>query len=383
MKKFRWSGFLFFIAILFVCATIFYSSYVASKIAIAERKYVSEWIEAQQTILSSKDSSNLNLATQISANNQDIPIIETNEKGIPTGNTLNLDTASIAADSLYLAKKLENFKDFCKTPIVLVISDSPYIANHYYYGPSKLLKEVEWYPFIQLLIIALFIFVAIGAIRTRYKNEQDKLWLGMAKETAHQLGTPVSSLQGWITLLKEKETKDPIVFEIEKDIERLQLISDRFGKIGSAPVLTRNNPFIEIERMVAYMKLRSSKQVVFECDLPEEALVMLSIPLFDWVLENLIKNALDATEGAGKITISASVQNKQVNILISDTGKGMDSQTANKIFEPGYTTKKRGWGLGLPLSKRIMESYHHGKLFVKYTEPEKGTTFCLQLPIAQ
>lgn len=383
MKKFRWSGFLFFIAILFVCATIFYSSYVASKIAIAERKYVSEWIEAQQTILSSKDSSNLNLATQISANNQDIPIIETNEKGIPTGNTLNLDTASIAADSLYLAKKLENFKDFCKTPIVLVISDSPYIANHYYYGPSKLLKEVEWYPFIQLLIIALFIFVAIGAIRTRYKNEQDKLWLGMAKETAHQLGTPVSSLQGWITLLKEKETKDPIVFEIEKDIERLQLISDRFGKIGSAPVLTRNNPFIEIERMVAYMKLRSSKQVIFECDLPEEALVMLSIPLFDWVLENLIKNALDATEGAGKITISASVQNKQVNILISDTGKGMDSQTANKIFEPGYTTKKRGWGLGLPLSKRIMESYHHGKLFVKYTEPEKGTTFCLQLPIAQ
>lgn len=383
MKKFRWSGFLFFIAILFVCATIFYSSYVASKIAVAERKYVSEWIEAQQTILSSKDSSNLNLATQISANNQDIPIIETNEKGIPTGNTLNLDTASIAADSLYLAKTLENFKDFCKTPIVLVISDSPYIANHYYYGPSKLLKEVEWYPFIQLLIIALFIFVAIGAIRTRYKNEQDKLWLGMAKETAHQLGTPVSSLQGWITLLKDKETKDPIVFEIEKDIERLQLISDRFGKIGSAPILTRNNPFIEIERMVAYMKLRSSKQVVFECDLPEEALVMLSIPLFDWVLENLIKNALDATEGAGKITISASVQNKQVNILISDTGKGMDSQTANKIFEPGYTTKKRGWGLGLPLSKRIMESYHHGKLFVKYTEPEKGTTFCLQLPTAQ
>ena len=382
MKKFRWSGFLFFIAILFVCATIFYSSYVASKIAVAERKYVSEWIEAQQTILSSKDSSNLNLATQISANNQDIPIIETNEKGVPTGNTLNLDTASIAADSQYLIKTLEDFKDFCKTPIILVISDSPYTANHYYYGPSRLLKEVEWYPYIQLLIIALFILVAIGAIRTRYKNEQDKLWLGMAKETAHQLGTPVSSLQGWITLLKEKETKDPIVFEIEKDIERLQLISDRFGKIGSAPVLTLNNPFIEIERMVAYMKLRSSKQVVFECDLPKEAFVMLSIPLFDWVLENLIKNALDATEGAGKITIEASVHNKQVQILISDTGKGMDNQTANQVFEPGFSTKKRGWGLGLPLSKRIMESYHHGKLFVKNTAPGKGTTFCLQLPLA-
>jgi signal transduction histidine kinase len=203
----------------------------------------------------------------------------------------------------------------------------------------------------------------------------------MAKETAHQLGTPVSSLQGWITLLKEKETKDPIVFEIEKDIERLQLISDRFGKIGSAPQLTRSNPFIEIERMVAYMKLRSSKQVVFECNLPAEVFVMLSAPLFDWVLENLIKNALDATEGAGKITILATVQNNQVIVTITDTGKGMDSETANQIFEPGYTTKKRGWGLGLPLSKRIMESYHEGKLFIKQTELGKGTTFCLQLPI--
>jgi signal transduction histidine kinase len=282
---------------------------------------------------------------------------------------------------LYLTKKLAEFKKYSKEPIVVVISDSPYVANHYYYGPSKLLQEVEWYPYIQLLIVALFVFIAVSSLRSRYKNEQDKLWLGMAKETAHQLGTPVSSLQGWITLLKEKETKDPIVFEIEKDIERLQLISDRFGKIGSAPQLTRSNPFIEIERMVAYMKLRSSKQVVFECNLPAEVFVMLSAPLFDWVLENLIKNALDATEGTGKITILASVQNNQVIVTITDTGKGMDSETANQIFEPGYTTKKRGWGLGLPLSKRIMESYHEGKLFIKQTELGKGTTFCLQLPI--
>jgi signal transduction histidine kinase len=381
MKQYKWSGLLVFIAILFVCATIFYSTYVASKIANTEKKYVREWIQAQQTILSSKDSSNLNLATQISADNEDIPIIETSEKEVPTGNALNLDTASIASDSLYLIKKLAEFKKYSKEPIVVVISDSPYVANHYYYGPSKLLEEVEWYPYIQLLIVALFVFIAVSSLRSRYKNEQDKLWLGMAKETAHQLGTPVSSLQGWITLLKEKETKDPIVFEIEKDIERLQLISDRFGKIGSAPQLTRSNPFIEIERMVAYMKLRSSKQVVFECNLPAEVFVMLSAPLFDWVLENLIKNALDATEGTGKITILASVQNNQVIVTITDTGKGMDSETANQIFEPGYTTKKRGWGLGLPLSKRIMESFHAGKLFITQTELGTGTTFCLQLPI--
>jgi K+-sensing histidine kinase KdpD len=383
MKQLRWSGLLVFIAILFVCATLFYSTYVAGKIANTERKYVREWIQAQQTILSSKDSSNLNLATQISADNEDIPIIETNEKDIPTGNALNLDSASIASDSLYLTKKLAEFKKFSKEPIVVVISDSPYVANHYYYGPSKLLKEVKWYPYIQLFIVALFVFIAVTAVRTRYKNEQDKLWLGMAKETAHQLGTPVSSLQGWIALLKEKENKDPIVFEIEKDIERLELISDRFGKIGSTPQLSRSNPFTEIERMVAYMKLRSSKQVVIECSLPNEVFVMLSAPLFDWVLENLIKNALDATEGVGKITIMAAVQNKQVIISITDTGKGMDSETAKQIFEPGYTTKKRGWGLGLPLSKRIMEGYHQGKLFIKQTEPGKGTTFCLQLPIAE
>ncbi len=383
MKQLRWSGLLVFIAILFVCATLFYSTYVAGKIANTEKKYVREWIQAQQTILSSKDSSNLNLATQISADNEDIPIIETNEKEAPTGNALNLDSASIASDSLYLTKKLAEFKKFSKEPIVVVISDSPYVANHYYYGPSKLLQEVKWYPYIQLFIVALFVFIAVTAVRTRYKNEQDKLWLGMAKETAHQLGTPVSSLQGWIALLKEKENKDPIVFEIEKDIERLELISDRFGKIGSTPQLIRSNPFTEIERMVAYMKLRSSKQVVFECDLPAEVFVMLSAPLFDWVLENLIKNALDATEGAGKITIGATLQNKQVIISITDTGKGMDSETANQIFEPGYTTKKRGWGLGLPLSKRIMESYHQGKLFIKQTEPGKGTTFCLQLPIVE
>ncbi len=381
MKQYKWSGLLVFIAILFVCATIFYSTYVAGKIAKTEKKYVREWIQAQQTILSSKDSSNLNLATQISADNEDIPIIETNEKGVPTGNALNLDTASIASDSLYLKNKLSDFKKYSREPIVVVISDSPYVANHYYYGPSQLLREVEWYPYIQLLIVALFVFIAVSSLRSRYKNEQDKLWLGMAKETAHQLGTPVSSLQGWITLLKEKETKDPIVFEIEKDIERLQLISDRFGKIGSAPQLSRSNPFTEIERMVAYMKLRSSKQVVFECNLPAEVFVMLSAPLFDWVLENLIKNALDATDGAGKITILAMVQNKEVSITITDTGKGMDSETANQIFEPGYTTKKRGWGLGLPLSKRIMEGYHQGKLFIKQTEPGKGTTFCLQLPV--
>lgn len=383
MKQLRWSGLLVFIAILFVCATIFYSTYVAGKIANTEKKYVREWIQAQQTILSSKDSSNLNLATQISADNEDIPIIETNEKEVPTGNALNLDSASIASDSLYLTKKLAEFKKFSKEPIVVVISDSPYVANHYYYGPSKLLQEVKWYPYIQLFIVALFVFIAVTAVRTRYKNEQDKLWLGMAKETAHQLGTPVSSLQGWIALLKEKENKDPIVFEIEKDIERLELISDRFGKIGSTPQLIRSNPFTEIERMVAYMKLRSSKQVVFECDLPTEVFVMLSVPLFDWVLENLIKNALDATEGAGKITIGATLQNKQVIISLTDTGKGMDSETANQIFEPGYTTKKRGWGLGLPLSKRIMEIYHQGKLYIKQTEPGKGTTFCLQLPVAE
>lgn len=266
---------------------------------------------------------------------------------------------------------------------MLVIKDHPYTANNYYYGESSLLKEVKLYPIVQLIIVAFFIAIAITATRSYYQSAQNKLWAAMARETAHQLGTPVSSLQGWLEILKEHKENEPIVPEISKDVNRLLLITDRFGKIGSQPRLERSNPTEQIQHMLEYMKKRTGGHVQFEFSSAElaHANPMLSPPLFDWVLENLIKNALDAIEGNGKISIRSHLTERGEMILdITDTGKGIPKNNLDKVFKPGFTTKKRGWGLGLPLCKRIVEEYHRGRLFVRWSEPGKGTTFRIVLP---
>lgn len=378
----NWRIILVVIAVILVSGTIFYSQYVAGKIASEERKYVTVWVEAQRTILNPYDTANLNLATFISSENQEIPIIETNEKDSITGNYLNLDSSLVAADSNYLSLKLDEFRSYNNKPIILVIRDTPYTANHYYYGQSKLLKEVKLYPLVQLVIVALFIAIAIMAVQSHYKSVQNHLWAAMARETAHQLGTPVSSLEGWLEILKQNANNESIVPEIAKDVKRLQLITDRFGKIGSQPKLEPGNPYEQIEQMIIYMKKRSGGQVHFEFNKqPFTVAPLLSAPLFDWVIENLIKNALDAMEGKGTITIEAHPTSEGLQIDITDTGKGISGVNINKVFKPGFTTKKRGWGLGLPLSKRIMEEYHNGKLFVKWSEQGKGTIFRIILPL--
>lgn len=381
MFRFNWRILLIIIAIILVSGTIFYSQYVAGKIAAEERKYVTIWVEAQRAILNIPDTTSLNLATFISSENKEIPIIETNEQDKPTGNYLNLDSSLVNNDSNYLSQKLKEFKRYNNKPIVLLLTDKPYTANHYYYGPSRLLGEVELYPIIQLVIVALFITIAIMAVRTHYRSAQNQLWAGMARETAHQLGTPVSSLQGWLELLRERENNADIVPEIQKDVNRLLLITDRFGKIGSQPQLEPRNPFEQIQQMIVYMKKRSGARVHFEFDPPEPVYPLLSPPLFDWVIENLIKNALDAMEGEGTIRIAAFQHGRELVIDVTDTGKGISGQHINRVFKPGFTTKKRGWGLGLPLSRRIMETYHKGRLFVKWSEPGKGTSFRLILPL--
>ncbi len=380
--RINWRIILVVIAIILVSGTIFYSQYVAGKIASEERKYVTVWAEAQRTILNTPDTASLNLATFISFENKEIPILETTEKDSITGNYLNLDSSLVESDSGYLQKKLHEFKRYNNKPIVLVIKDSPYTANHYYYGQSKLLKEVKLYPLIQLVIVALFIAIAIMAVQSHYRGAQNQLWASMARETAHQLGTPVSSLEGWLEILKQKKENESIIPEITKDVNRLLLITDRFGKIGSQPKLEPGNPYEQIEQMIIYMKKRSGAQVQFEFS-PEPLLVhpLLSAPLFDWVIENLIKNALDAMEGKGLIRIESHMTNDGLMIDVTDTGKGIQSNHLNKVFKPGFTTKKRGWGLGLPLSKRIMEEYHNGKLFVKWSEAGKGTCFRIILPL--
>ena len=370
---------LFIIAAFIITGTIFYSQYLASKIARDERMRIELWVEAQKTILNSSDQFNFNLAAKISSENKDIPIIETNEKDSITSNYLNLDTNKIKSNPNYLAEKLEEFKKQHR-PIIMVISDKPYIANKYYYGNSVLQKEIQYYPIVQLIIVSLFLVLTISALRTSYKSTQNQLWVGMAKETAHQLGTPVSSLKGWVEVLKDMELTRLIGNEIDKDVERLELITDRFGKIGSQPKLEESNIIAKINSMVSYMKKRAGKiDFVVDSGGKSNITAMISPPLFDWVIENLIKNALDAMEGKGRLNIHVSESTTRIQIDMSDTGKGIPKGNFNNVFKPGFTTKKRGWGLGLTLSKRIIVEYHKGLLFVHSSEQGRGTTFRIEL----
>jgi signal transduction histidine kinase len=251
----------------------------------------------------------------------------------------------------------------------------------YFYGQSRLQDEVRYYPIVQLIIVGLFIIITLLALRSSYRSVQNQVWAGMAKETAHQLGTPVSSLKGWVEMLKQNPDNSKIVPELEKDVSRLQLVSDRFGKIGSSPQLENHNIISQVTSMVDYMKKRAPGKVNFSINTNNEKEIFASIspPLFDWVIENLLKNSLDAMEGTGEIKINIENLPDKVYIDLKDTGKGIPLAMQQKVFKPGFTTKKRGWGLGLSLSKRIIDQYHKGEIFIKNSELGKGTTFRIVL----
>ena len=372
----NWRTLLAIVAIAIVTGTIFYSNHLANKIAADERKKVNVWVQSLKTRASTTEQSALALTNIITSENRDIPIIETDENENPSGAGLNLDTVQIKKDSNYLRMKLAEFKKENEA-ISVEINKDPLIINKYYYGDSVLLKQVRYYPIVQLFIVALFIIITLIAISTRNKSTQNQVWAGMAKETAHQLGTPLTSLQGWVEMLKETPGTEKIVPEMSKDVDRLKLVSDRFGKIGSTPQLDENNIITQVERMVDYIKRRSPDKVSFMIDThgENEIKAMINGPLFDWVIENLLKNALDAMEGKGNINVSIKNETTEVIVDVTDSGKGISKQNIAKVFKPGFTTKKRGWGLGLTLCKRIIEQYHKGELFVKHSEPGKGTTF--------
>ena len=377
----NWRTALAVIAIAIVSGTVFYSNYLSKKIAADERKKVNVWVQALKT-RGSTETSAIELTNTITSENTAIPIIGTNEKDISLGpnDYSNLDSNKVKSDSNYLKKKIQEFKNQ-HDPITVEISKEPLLINKYYYGDSALLKEVRYYPIIQLIIVALFIVITLITVSTRNKSTQNQVWAGMAKETAHQLGTPLSSLQGWVEMLKDNPQSEKIANEMAKDVDRLKLVSDRFGKIGSTPQLEEKNIIIQIEDMVTYIKRRATDKVNFSINSFNETEIIAKInaPLFDWVIENLLKNALDAMDGKGSIGIN--IKNEAANIVIDikDSGKGISSQNIAKVFKPGFTTKKRGWGLGLSLSKRIIEQYHKGDLFVKHSEPGKGTTFRIVL----
>lgn len=376
----NWRTGLAVIAIAIVTGTIFYSNYLSKKIERDERKKVNVWVESLKTKIATEDPATINFANMIAAENMEIPIIETDENDNPSGIYKNLDSALYKKDSNYLKRKVQEFKAL-HNPLVIEINKEPLILNKYYYGDSDLLQEVRYYPIIQLLIVALFIIITLIAITTRNKSTQNQVWAGMAKETAHQLGTPLSSLQGWVEMLKDTPGNEKIVTEMSKDVDRLKLVSDRFGKIGSTPQLEETNIVEQVESVVTYIKRRATDKVSFSVQHPEngEISALINAHLFDWVIENLLKNALDAMDGKGAITIVIKNEATQVIIDVTDNGKGISKQHLAKVFKPGFTTKKRGWGLGLSLSKRIIEQYHKGELFVKWSEPGKGTTFRIVL----
>lgn len=372
------------VAILFMAialGTIFYSQYLAQKIAEEEKSYVELWKEAVNYNIQTKGEDRaLELTSRITNQNNRIPIIQTDERGRPTGLPINMGELDLQADSLFIQQKIAEFKKQ-RDPIRLVIESDPPQVILFYYGDSQLLNQVRYYPLIQLAIVGLFIFITLNALSTRHRSQQNQVWAGMAKETAHQLGTPVSSLEAWVEMLREDPQQQKLAGELGKDVARLRLVSDRFGKIGSKPQLEKLNPAPLIEGVIEYMRGRSSDKVQlrFEDHLMSPATVKVSATLFDWVIENLIRNALDALEGSGSIEITLDRLGEKLFIDVADTGKGIAAAHHKKIFEPGFSTKKRGWGLGLSLAKRIVEQYHGGQLQLIYSESGKGTRFRIVL----
>jgi signal transduction histidine kinase len=375
----NWRTLFAVIAIGIVTGTIVYSNYLSDKIAADERMKVEAWVEASKFLINAAPDTDIQLPSLIRNEQKNIPIIETDEKDSVIS-FINIDSNKVLNNPYYLARKLKEFKK-SNPPIVLQLSKDPSMINKYYYGESLLLQEVRYYPLVQLIVVALFIILAIVSIQLRNRSTQNQVWVGMAKETAHQLGTPVSSLRGWVEMLREMQTDEKIVAEIEKDVERLSLVSDRFGKIGSTPQLSENNLTLHVEKMVEYMKRRAAGSVVFEIQRHQELPIMtaFSPQLFDWVIENLLKNALDSMKGKGTITVELLEETGHILIDVTDTGKGIQRSNWERVFKPGFSTKKRGWGLGLSLSKRIIEQYHKGELYVKHSEPGKGTTFRIKL----
>jgi signal transduction histidine kinase len=373
----NWRTLVAIIAISIVTGTIFYSQYLARKIAKEERQKVEQWVEAGSFINNSA-STDTKLASLIIVENKSIPIIWTNEKDSIIEH-INLDSIKSLNNS-YIVDKLHEFKSQ-NTPIIWTDPGDSTRLNRYYYGESKLLKEVRYYPIVQLIIVGLFIIITLLALRSSYRSTQNQVWAGMAKETAHQLGTPVSSLAGWVEMLKDNPANEQVVADLQKDVDRLQLVTDRFGKIGSTPQLEKRDIVAQVSTMMDYMKKRTTGKINFILNTQgkKEIHAMISGPLFDWVIENLLKNALDSMEGKGNIIVDIFNEDKKTIIDVIDTGKGISKQNFSRVFKPGFTTKKRGWGLGLSLSKRIVEQFHKGRIYVKQSEQGKGTTFRIEL----
>jgi signal transduction histidine kinase len=356
-------------------SSLLYTENLVKSLKTEERKKVELWAEAErQLIISSDTSLNLAFLYSIIEDNSTVPVILTdgNDSIISAS---NFGPARIN-DIKFLKAKLARMKEKTK-PIIIDFGDGH--LNLIYYKDSIILKKLIYYPYVQLALIILFIAVSSMAFSSSRKAEQNQVWVGMSKETAHQLGTPTSSLAGWVEILQAKYPEISITGELLRDVARLEKVTERFSKIGSKPDLTLENIVAIVGQTIDYLKSRTSSKVIIktEHDPLKEVFIPVNSALFSWVIENILKNAIDATEGSGKITIRITDNEQNAFIDISDNGKGIPKSAYKKIFRPGYTTKQRGWGLGLSLAKRIIEEYHAGKIFVRHSEIEKGS--CIRI----
>ena len=381
-QKFRF----FFIvtATVIAIASVWVTNVLVDNIAQEERKKIETWAESIRLLSMPTSDSDAdeevfnaynNLLLQIVQGNTTIPLILATEDDQILMH-LNIDLPNQKED-IFLQKKLASFKSQNK-PIVLTLEDAS--SQYVYYDESKVLKRLFMFPYVQLLVVSIFIIISFLALSSTKKAEQNKVWVGLSKETAHQLGTPISSLMAWMDYLRMQPIDATMVDEIDKDVHRLNMIADRFSKIGSNPELLPMNVNAAVSNALDYMEKRISSKVQIHAQLPDRPLLaLMNESLFGWVIENLLKNAVDAMDGVGSVTITLQETNKIVRIDISDTGKGIAKSKFETVFHPGYTTKKRGWGLGLSLVKRIIESYSKGRIFVLKSELNKGTTFRIEL----
>lgn len=364
-----------FTAVLIAIASVVVSDMLIKNLAQEERQKIEVWSEATRVMTSENPSLNMNLILKIIQGNNSIPVILCNDRdSVLSYNNIQIPEENVES---FMKNKVRELKSK-NLPIVIDMEDGTF--QYLYYDDSIILKRLLIYPYAQLSVVFIFIILAFLALASTKKAEQNKVWVGLSKETAHQLGTPISSLIAWVEYLRTKEIDPSLLNEMEKDVKRLETIAERFSKIGSNPDPVPVNINNSVRMALEYMSTRISSKVKIHTLLPDHpVLVLMNDSLFAWVIENLTKNAVDAMEGQGEISFQVEEKEKVVRIDISDTGKGIPKSKFKTVFNPGYTTKKRGWGLGLSLVKRIIESYHGGKIFVKSSEAGKGTTFRIEL----
>ena len=370
-------------AIVIAVASLLVSHFLVKDLQREERNKMETWAEALNVLNNADENTDLTLVLNVIQGNNTIPVIVMDSAGqVSDYRNIEMDAKSTMDSDAYVSrygKRMYDSGNYIKIHLGDSVSTNDY--QLVCYDESTLLKRLSQYPYWQLGIVMIFVVVAIIALLASKRAEQNKVWVGLSKETAHQLGTPISSLMAWVEILKENYPQDELIPEMDKDVKRLELIAERFSKIGSLPEPVDASMNEVLAHVVDYMDRRTSKKVEIVRHLPEqEVIVKMNAQLFEWVIENLCKNAVDAMEGKGRIDLTLQEEGGRVVIEVSDNGKGIRKKDIKNVFTPGFTTKKRGWGLGLSLARRIVEEYHKGKIFVKSSEVGKGTTFRIEMP---